>query len=497
MKRLLSVFLFLLLIGGMLVVCPVGPEAGTQDPSLIVYTPRGSLVDPITQDPRLTVSQRLELERNEAIYVAKGAKIVKEMDPTYNCFAYAFYERDGEKRAIWMEDPTIYWEDGSYIEVDHPVAGGIAVYTRITTLTLGSAEGPEMNRLVQPSHAAVIVSVDENEDGSIDLSGVHCISKWGKGSVVEHTADNCGYLNEHFSGKLTPTMYLNYFSGEIRYFVFNPENYASLHMTDEAVEGVTGASKNGLYRDLDGEVRFYVNGDAQYAGLVMDDQGEYYYINSTGEAVTDTTYSYTLFKANGLLPEGEYEFDEEGGIEKLPVPVDGTDLRNGIIRMPNGELRYVANCVSLHKGVVRSSVGAYYYFNSTLRSVKNTDYAFGGKYTNKLLPAGAYSFDDASVMGGLPTVIGGTDPQDLANGLLRRADGSVIFVENAKPLHAGLVADAEGSYYYVNSALCAVRGVHYEVSPARSGGLLTAPTELVFDENGVLINVGALEASAD
>lgn len=496
MKRIVSCVLFLLLVGGVF-LRPIRLDAGQTDASLIVYTPRGTVVETTEMNIGMTESEKQSLLNKEQPYVDNGAVRLKGPDVTYNCFAFAFYERDAEKRAVWIDDPTNFWADGSYIEVDHPVPGGIIVYTRITTLTVGSANGPELNRVEKPSHAAVILSVNETETGDVGLSDINCVSKWGKGSLMLHTAENSAYTHETFSGKLTATVYLNWFAGTPRYFVVNPENYASLHMTDEVTEWDSATSKNGLFRDTDGAIRYYVNGTPQYTGLVMDDKGQYYYINSTGEAVVDTAYAYDFFKSNGLLPEGEFDFGADGSMTETPVPVDGTDVRNGIIRMPDGELRYIAECVAQHKGVVRTSSGSYYYFNSALTGVTGTEYAFGDRYANKLLPGGQYSFDSASVMGGLPTVIGAGQADDLANGLLRCADGRVIWCADGVPQYVGLVSDANGNYYYINSARCAVRGVQYAVSPAHSGGLLDEPKLLVFDEDGRLVNVSELNGEAD
>ncbi len=70
--------------------------------------------------------------------------------------------------------------------------------------------------------------------------------------------------------------------------------------------------KNGLVKDADGEIRYYENGVAIRAGLVQDDEGNYYYINSSLKAVKNRTYAFSDAMANGLLPGGTYKFDAEG-----------------------------------------------------------------------------------------------------------------------------------------------------------------------------------------
>ena len=75
---------------------------------------------------------------------------------------------------------------------------------------------------------------------------------------------------------------------------------------------IINTSKNGLCRDADGEIRYYVNGEEIYAGLVKDEEGNYYYINSTLKAVKNCTYGIGAARTNGLLPAGEYSFDADG-----------------------------------------------------------------------------------------------------------------------------------------------------------------------------------------
>ncbi|MBQ7345280.1 MAG: phosphodiester glycosidase family protein [Oscillospiraceae bacterium] len=70
--------------------------------------------------------------------------------------------------------------------------------------------------------------------------------------------------------------------------------------------------KNGLIKDEDGEIRYYVDGVPTRAGLVQDDEGNYYYINSTLKAVKNCTYAFSDAMSNGLLPGGTYQFDAEG-----------------------------------------------------------------------------------------------------------------------------------------------------------------------------------------
>lgn len=483
---------------GLVVLCtaflmPLPLDAGNKDLSLAVYTPNGTVIPQEDTFDVLASSERRSINNIEAAYLANGAERLREPDPTYNCFAYAFYERDCDKRAVWFSDPTPFIEDGSYVEIDRPVVGAIVLFSTMMTVTIGSPTGPLSGQpRVDFTHAAVVVDVAETEDGTVSPDDVTCVSKWGNGSLIRHSLKNCCYWSESLiSLKVTQMMYLNQESLPPRYFVFNPENYASLKLIDETVSGESVGTKNGLYRDVDSVVRFYRDGIPQYVGLVSDEDGRYYYINSRCEDVTDVDYAVMQFKANGLLPEGTYSFDENGVLRVLPESLDGHDVRNGLIRMPDGRISYVVECVPQHSGAVRASDGSYYYINSAKTAVADTEYAIDWKFTNRLLPNGAYSFDEAAIMGGLPAVISDTDADDFANGLLRCADGRVLYCENGEPQYAGLIADADGNYYYINSALSAVHG-EYGVTAARSNGLLAAARMLNFGENGVLVDSSLL-----
>ena len=66
-------------------------------------------------------------------------------------------------------------------------------------------------------------------------------------------------------------------------------------------------SKNGLVAE-NGGLYYYVDGVLTYAGLIEID-GDYYYINSSCKAVTGR---YWVFKTNGLMDAGYYNFAEDG-----------------------------------------------------------------------------------------------------------------------------------------------------------------------------------------
>lgn len=149
--------------------------------------------------------------------------------------------------------------------------------------------------------------------------------------------------------------------------------------------------KTGFGDRNEGELHFYGNGDICYfaygakvaIGLVFDeDDGSYYFINSTKKAVRNCEYSFNEKMSNGLLPAGKYSFGEDGRLI----------IKEGLSFDADGEIRYYENNQPVAKGLVTDSEGNYYFINSTKKAVKNCDYAFSEARANGLLAAGKYTF---------------------------------------------------------------------------------------------------------
>jgi hypothetical protein len=79
-----------------------------------------------------------------------------------------------------------------------------------------------------------------------------------------------------------------------------------------------GRLEDGLhvYDDL---IIYTENGVAKHMGLVMDEEGNFYYINSSGIGVRNVTRSITGKWTNGLLPEGTYTFGADGKMIDPPT----------------------------------------------------------------------------------------------------------------------------------------------------------------------------------
>ena len=223
----------------------------------------------------------------------------------------------------------------------------------------------------------------------------------------------------------------------------------------------TGPS--GLTFEENGDIRYYENGVAVAKGLVADGEGNLYFINSYLKAVKNTWYAFSEAKANGLFPAGRYFFGEDG---KLVV-------KNGLTFETNGDIRYYENSVAVAKGLVQDTEGNYYFINSSLKAVKNTWYAFSAAKANGLFPAGRYFFgEDGKLV--------------IKNGLTFEDNGDIRYYENSVAVAKGLVQSADGSYYFINSSLKAVKNTYYAFSEAKANGLLPAG-RYFFGEDGKLV----------
>ena len=150
--------------------------------------------------------------------------------------------------------------------------------------------------------------------------------------------------------------------------------------------------KNGIVSE-NGSLYYYVDGKLTGAGLIQLD-GDYYYVKtSTGEVVHGKSYWVTA--TNGLLPVGQYAFDETGkmidppAVDPDPKPEPDPEVKNGIVA-ENGSLYYYVDGKLTGAGLIWLD-GDYYYVKTS-----NCEVVHGRSYwvtaTNGLLPAGLYTF---------------------------------------------------------------------------------------------------------
>ena len=202
------------------------------------------------------------------------------------------------------------------------------------------------------------------------------------------------------------------------------------------IQGAT--DKNGIVKDDDGVLRYYVNGKVTYVGLIEID-GDFYYVRSNGEVVTDCVYWITW--THGLKEAGYYTFDENGKLTGTP--------KNGIVE-EDGVLHYYVNGKLTYAGLIKIG-DDYYYVNSKCEVVRDCDYYIS--WTHDLLPQGKYHFDaDGKLTGSVAP---------LKNGIYEE-DGSLYFYRNGERAYAGLI-QIDGDYYYVRSTCEVVHDRSYYV----------------------------------
>ena len=202
------------------------------------------------------------------------------------------------------------------------------------------------------------------------------------------------------------------------------------------IQGAT--DKNGIVKDDDGVLRYYVNGKVTYVGLIEID-GDFYYVRSNGEVVTDCVYWITW--THGLKEAGYYTFDENGKLTGTP--------KNGIVE-EDGVLHYYVNGKLTYAGLIKIG-DDYYYVNSKCEVVRDCDYYIS--WTHDLLPQGKYHFDaDGKLTGSVAP---------LKNGIYEE-DGSLYFYRNGERAYAGLI-QIDGDYYYVRSTCEVVHDCSYYV----------------------------------
>ncbi|MBE6734441.1 MAG: hypothetical protein E7563_03740 [Ruminococcaceae bacterium] len=198
------------------------------------------------------------------------------------------------------------------------------------------------------------------------------------------------------------------------YYFFDFKGYAMTGMHADRLFGEDFKAVTGIMQTANGPV-YYKDGRPNMAGLIMID-GDYYFAGGAKGELTVNEVKY-VWKANGYLPEAEYEFGPDG------------KMLQGIVEK-DGKLYYYKNGKGTMAGLINID-GDYYFAGGAKGELTVNEYKYVWK-TNGYLPEREYHF--------------GPDGKML-NGIAPNADGKLCYYENGVAKMAGLV-NIDGDYYF-------------------------------------------------
>lgn len=127
-----------------------------------VYTPKGSAVSVLIRGEELSASQKASMDTYMAQTYPRATKL-QTATTNYNCHSYAWYSQS-TSNIYWMNDPSKYMSDGSYIKVGFTP----------------TAAGQKMYYPVSGGHSAVVYTASSN------IWNVVPTSKWGSYGLYRH-----------------------------------------------------------------------------------------------------------------------------------------------------------------------------------------------------------------------------------------------------------------------------------------------------------------------
>lgn len=117
-----------------------------------------------------------------------NAEFISDASLRYNCHSYAWYQQS-TSNSYWMNDPSAYYTDGSYVEVTNPQVGDIICYfDNKSTDTLAD----DINL-----HSGVVDEILNTESNNVcgNSNIVNVVSKWGSMPLYRHRGDECPYTS--------------------------------------------------------------------------------------------------------------------------------------------------------------------------------------------------------------------------------------------------------------------------------------------------------------
>jgi len=99
---------------------------------------------------------------------------ISDATQNYNCHSYAWYSQNSSTNKIWLNDPSMFWQDGSYEMTIRPtVSNRVYYYTDHSAIVKGTLYYPGST--------------------NVDPTKINVISKWGHECLIEHTIDASPY----------------------------------------------------------------------------------------------------------------------------------------------------------------------------------------------------------------------------------------------------------------------------------------------------------------
>lgn len=150
--------------------------------SLSVKTPNGSDVEVIERQEGS--KEKIEEINKKYDSMYSKAERISSASYIYNCHSFAWYSQNIEANHYWMNSPTAYYLDGSYIEISY-----LELKER-DRICYFDNEGYNL-------HSGIVLKIKNEEPNDICGSSnvVEVQSKWGACGLYQHSGDYCPYVS--------------------------------------------------------------------------------------------------------------------------------------------------------------------------------------------------------------------------------------------------------------------------------------------------------------
>ena len=318
--------------------------------------------------------------------------------------------------------------------------------------------------------------------GGVKLTGIQLIDgfyyDFGTDGVCEDRIRYTGLLEEN--GNVYYAVVGSLMSGWQQIgtdmYYFNPATYAGINGKYTSYDLV----KTSHYFEYS-----FVDGKLSSGAWSSDASGTRYYYGPAylrgWQTIDGATY---YFDVSGYRYEGAHRMETgtySGIFKWFNFTDEGVYLGvcQGVLRFGEN-VYYMEDGQSVYAGLVKDTDGSYYYISGNgCVAIKNRSYYI--TKTNGLLPAGTYTFGDDCKM-------------IIKQGVVKDSDGQIRYYVDGQAVYAGLVKDADDSYYYISGNGCvAIKNRSYYIT--KTNGLLPAGTYTFGDDCKMIIKQGVVKDS--